>query len=272
MPLMEALILGALQGLTEFWPISSSAHLTLLPMILHWESALLNSLAFNVALHAGTLVAVGVYFRDDLMVLTLCWFKPKENVVRRENRRLSRLLILATLPAVAAALLLDQYAEQAFRSPGSIAWALIIGGILMGATDLFFKQNEDLTRMRRENAVLVGFFQAFALIPGVSRSGASLTAMRFLKFKRPDAARFTFLMSIPIIAGAVLYEGRKIFGHIQGGEWPVLLVGVGASFGVGILTIHAFMRLLRRHSLTAFAVYRVLAGAAVLAWIYCSRG
>jgi len=222
MPLLEALFLGVLQGLTEFWPISSSAHLTILPKMLHWESPLLNSLVFDVALHGGTLLAVLLYFREDLWDLTRCWFKDSDDRVERENRRMGRRLILATIPAVVAALLLDKYVENIFRSPLSIAWALILGGVVMGGLDRMCKQSEELFRMRGGDAFLAGLLQAVALIPGVSRSGAALTALRLLKFRRPDAARFTFLMSIPIIFGAVLYEGHKIVGHFQGGEWAVL--------------------------------------------------
>lgn len=270
MQIWEAILLGVVQGLTEFWPISSSAHLAILPQLLHWDSALLNSRAFDVALHAGTLLAVVLYFWDDILDLTLCWFKPQDNVVRRENRRLGRRILLATLPAVLAALFLDHYFENAFRSLGSIAVALIAGGVLMGVLDLLMSRRDDLSRMRNTHALIIGCCQAVALIPGVSRSGASLTALRALGFKRSDAARFTFLISLPIIAGAVLYEGRKIAGDFAGGEWPVLLAGVVSSFAVGWLTIHAFMRLLRSHSLTVFAVYRVLLGAGILVWVYFS--
>lgn len=271
MPLLEAFILGVLQGLTEFWPISSSAHLALLPQMLGWKSPLLNSRAFDVALHAGTLAAVVLYFWDDILDLTRCWFKPKDDVVRRENRRLSRRVVLATLPAVGAAVLLDSYSENLFRSPASIATALVAGGALMGAIDLLMRRRDDLTRLRNVHALVIGCCQALALIPGVSRSGAALTAIRALGFKRPDAARFTFLMSIPLIAGAVLYEGRDILDY-GAGEWPALFAGVGASFVVGWITIHAFMKLLRSHSLLVFAVYRVVLGMAVWVWLYLSGG
>ncbi len=266
--LMEAVVLGVLQGLTEFWPISSSAHLAVLPQVLHWDSALLNSRAFDVALHAGTLGAVVIYFLDDIRDLTRCWLKSGDNPVLRGNRRLGRRVWLATIPAVLAALWFDRFAEETFRSLFSIAIALVAGGVVMGVLDLLRRQREDLDRMTNTHALLVGVFQAFALIPGVSRSGASLTALRAFGFKRPDAARFAFLMSIPIIAGAVLYEGRDILGTLSGKEWPVLVAGVASSFLSGWLTIHVFMRLLRRHSLLVFAVYRVVLGAGIGVWLY----
>lgn len=271
MPVAEAILLGILQGLTEFWPISSSAHLVVLPQVLGWKSPLLNSRAFDVALHAGTLGAVALYFSDDILELTRCWLKPGDNPVLRENRRLGRRVALATVPAVLAALWLDRYAEAAFRGPGSIALALVAGGILMGILDAWCRQREELDRMKNSHALVVGILQAFALIPGVSRSGASLTALRGLGFKRPDSARFAFLLSIPIIAGAVLHEGKDILGHVAG-EWPVLAAGVASSFAASWLTIHVFMKFLRRHSLMVFAVYRVVLGAALYGWIYFSAG
>ena len=268
MQVLEAAILGVLQGVTEIWPISSSAHLVLLPRMLGWKSPLLNSLPFDVALHFGTLLAIGGYFRDDIKDLFKCWFQSKDSPVRRENRRLGLIVTVATVPAAAAGYLWEHQAETLFRAPERVAGALILGGILMALADRFVSQREELSRFHRHNAVWVGCVQALAIMPGVSRSGACLTILRAFGLRRPDAARLTFLLALPLLLGASLFEARHIPGVLSPGDGLPLFCGVIASAMAGYLTVSVFMRLLRRGSLMVFAVYRCLLGGMVLLMVY----
>ncbi len=264
--LWQAIVLGTIQGLAEFLPVSSSAHLILIPMIFHWESPLLNSLSFDVALHGGTLLAAVTYFWDDLRDMALCWFKSVDSAIVREQRRLGILLAAATVPGALAGYKLDKYAEEAFRSPALIAGMFILFGVLMAAADRFGKQTEDVSRLGMGKAVLAGCFQALAIIPGVSRSGSTLTFLRAAQITRPDAARFSFLMSIPLIAGAVLFKGRHILGTLGSSDMASLLAGVVSAWVVGYLSIRFFMRLLRKNVILWFSAYRIVAGILILIW------
>ncbi len=264
----QAILLGVVQGVTEVWPISSSAHLTLIPPLLGWESALLNSLAFDVALHAGTLIAACVYFREDLWDMTRCWWSPKDSASERENKRLGVILVVATLPAVLAGLFLEDAAATYFRAPQRVAMALILGGILMGVVDRWRSRKVDLSQTRRRDALWVGLAQALSIMPGVSRSGITLTALRFLELKRPDAARLTFLMSIPLTAGAVVWESRHFFEGFHPGEGLAVFVGMVAAGLAGYISLRFFMGFLRKKSLWGFALYRVVFGGVVLMMVY----
>jgi undecaprenyl-diphosphatase len=229
-------------------------------------------LAFDVALHAGTLAAALLYFREDLWDMARSWFQPKDSPVRRENRRLGTILVAATVPALAAGYLFEGEAASGFRSPERIATALILGGILMAWVDRVRPQREELSRFRRRLAPWVGCFQALAILPGVSRSGITLTTLRLFELNRADAARLTFLLSIPVTAAAVVWEGRHLLGGLPPGEGPALLAGIAASGIAGYATLRAFMGFLRRESLLGFAVYRVVLGAGVLVWVWFSDG
>jgi len=271
MQLLEALILGVVQGVTEVWPISSSAHLVLLPKMLGWQSELLNSLSFDVALHFGTLLAIALYFRDDMADMVRCWFQPIDSTVRRENRRLGVIVLLGTLPAAAAGFLWEHQAEDLFRSPNRVAWALILGGILMALVDRFAHQKGELSRFKRLNALWVGCFQALSIMPGVSRSGSCLTVLRAFGMGRPDAARLTFLLSLPLLMGASLLKARHFLGGLPDGDAACVLAGVASSAVAGYLTVSVFMRILRRGTLWGFGWYRLALGALVLALCYMGR-
>jgi undecaprenyl-diphosphatase len=266
--LFEAALLGIIQGLAEFLPISSSAHLTLVPLVFHWESPLLNSLSFDVALHAGTLLAVATYFREDLWEMTSCWWKPIDSLGRRENRRLGLLILLATIPGAWAGVQFEHMAETVFRHPAPIAWTLILGGILMGLTDHFGKQEREASRLSGFKAFVTGCFQAVAILPGISRSGSTLTCLRFLGVRRPDAARFSFLLSVPLVAGAAMFKTKHLLHILRPGEIAPMAAGVFSSWVAGFLVIHFFIRLLRKRTLLPFAVYRVALGIFVLLWFY----
>lgn len=267
MTTLQAIALGLIQGLSEFLPISSSAHLTLAPWLLGWEDP---GLAFDVALHLGTLIAVLWYFRMEWLALIRAAFGivTTGRIETPEKRRVIY-LIIATIPGGIGGLLLQARAESAFRSPEIIAIALIIMGIILWLVDRLVDQRRVLGEMGWVDSLLVGIAQVLALLPGVSRSGSTITTARGLRFDRESAAEFSFLMSMPIIAAAVVLEGPKAL-H-QGGLTNELMSGVVASAISGWLAISVLMRYVSRHSYGIFAVYRIVLGIAVLAVIY-ARG
>lgn len=264
MTTFQALVLGLIQGLSEFLPISSSAHLALAPWFFGWPDP---GLAFDVALHFGTLVAVLWYFRAEWgkLIAALVSIIRNRRVQTVEEKRLV-FLIIATIPGAIGGLLLEKKAETAFRAPALIASALIVMGIVLWGVDRFSRMDRNITGMRWLDALLIGISQVFALIPGVSRSGSTITTGRLLKFDRQSAAVFSFLMSMPIIAAAVVLEGPKAL-HAEGLGAP-LIVGVLASAISGWLAIAILMRYVTRHSYGIFAVYRVLLGLVVFLVLY----
>ena len=263
----QATVLGIIQGLSEFLPISSSAHLTLVPWLLGWEDP---GLSFDVALHFGTLLAVLWYFRMEWLALIRAAFGiiTTGRIETPEKRRVVY-LIIATIPGAIGGFLMQSKAESAFRSPTLIAIALIVLGILLWIVDKLVDQRRILGEMKWLDALLIGLSQVVALIPGVSRSGSTITTARGLRFDRESAAEFSFLMSMPIIAAAVVLEGPKAL-H-QGGVTPELMAGVAASAISGWLAISILMRYVSRHSYGIFALYRIIVGIAVLAVIH-ARG
>jgi undecaprenyl-diphosphatase len=264
---LQAVVLGIIQGLSEFLPISSSAHLTLAPWLFGWEDP---GLAFDVALHLGTLIAVLWYFRSEWWTLIKAAFGiiTTGRIETPEKRRVIY-LIVATIPGAIGGYLLQSQAASAFRSPQLIASALIAMGIVLWIVDKYAAQARVLGEMRVVDALLIGLSQVIALIPGVSRSGSTITTGRGLRFDRESAAEFSFLMSMPIIAAAVVMEGPKAL-H-QGGITNELMAGVVAAAISGWLAISILMRYVSRHSYGIFAFYRVALGIAVLAVIY-ARG
>jgi undecaprenyl-diphosphatase len=264
---LQAIALGVIQGLSEFLPISSSAHLTLIPWLLGWEDP---GLAFDVALHFGTLLAVVWYFRMEwLALIRAAWGIITTGRIETPEKRRVIYLIIATIPGAVGGLLLQSKAESAFRSPQLIAIALIVLGVVLWLTDKLVDQRRVLGEMRWVDSLLIGLSQVIALIPGVSRSGSTITTGRGLRFERESAAEFSFLMSMPIIAAAVVLEGPKAL-H-QGGLTNELMSGVVASAISGWLAISILMRYVSRHSYGIFAWYRILLGLGVLVVVY-ARG
>jgi undecaprenyl-diphosphatase len=261
MTVFQALVLGILQGLAEFLPISSSAHLALAPWVFGWPEP---GLAVDVALHVGTLVAVLVYFRDEWVKLIVAALEivRTQRVQTVEQRRVV-FLIIATIPGGLAGLFLNDYAESTFRSPALIGSALALMGVVLWLVDRTRPDTRPLDTIGWSDAILIGIAQAAALLPGVSRSGATITAGRALAFDRAGAATFSFLMSMPIIAAAAVFKVPHLLR--SGGASLPLLVGVLASAVSGWLAIAIVMRYVRSHSYGIFAAYRVVLGAAVLA-------
>ncbi len=266
--ILQALIMGVVQGLTEFLPISSSGHHILIPYLLGWDDAFIESLAFSVVLHAGTLAALLVYFRADWMRMIPAFFASlrDRSIGEDRDRRLIWLLVLSTLPAAVIAFLLNDIVEDNVRQPGLVAVMLVIGGAILWIADKWGPRTHTIDRLTARGAVGIGFAQALALVPGVSRSGISMSAALFAGLDRADAARYSFLMATPITAMAVAYETLKIVrGDVGGAEPAALVVGIIASFVSGILAIAVLLRYVRTRSFNIFVVYRFVLAAVVLA-------
>ncbi len=267
MTIFQSLVLGLIQGLTEFLPVSSSAHLSLAPYLFGWQDP---GLAFDVALHFGTLLAVLWFFRKEWgqLILAAVAIIRTRKLDTVEKKRVV-FLIIATIPGAIGGLLLEKKAETAFRAPALTAVALIVMGITLWLVDRVASQTRKVENMTWIDALVIGCAQVVALIPGESRSGSTITAGRALKFDRESAAIFSFLMSMPIIAAAVVLKGPEVLK--TGGFGIELLVGVLASAISGWLAISILLRYVTRHSYGVFALYRVLLGLAVLAVVY-TRG
>jgi undecaprenyl-diphosphatase len=278
MPLLHALILALVQALTEFLPVSSSAHLILTPWLLGWPD---HGLLFDIALHLGTLVAVLLYFaktwvRIAFLAVGREVLKPKPGEIDHdlyENPRLLWLLIAATFPAGIAGLFLKDFIETALRSPAVIGVMLIVVGLLMAAVEKRGGLIRNLNRVSFGDAMTIGCAQALALIPGTSRSGITITTAMFLGITRHSAARFSFLLSTPIILGA----GLKAFldatetGGIPPEMHTAFAVGVIASGIFGYAVISFFLRYLQKATLKVFVYYRVILGVIVLALTFLTN-
>lgn len=265
---IQALLLGIVQGLTEFLPISSSAHLILLPWFFRWNSPLVDSLTFDVALHAGTLLAVLWYFWRDWIDLIMGFLGV---LARRRigsfHERLIVYIIFSTIPAAVVGFLLEKTIEVRFRNPALIAIPLILVSFLMIYAERRPPSSYPLERISLKDSLIIGFAQALALLPGVSRSGITITTGLLRGYRRDAATRFSFLLSTPAIAGAALLH----LGHLpkeMASEWPIFAVGLASSGIIGYLTIAFLMRYLREHTLNAFAYYRLALAAGVIFWIF----
>jgi len=270
--LVQAIVLGIVQGLTEFLPVSSSGHLIIVPALLGWDDPFIDSLAFSVMLHMGTLVALLVYFRDDWLRLIPAGLAAirDRSLGTDPNRRLAWLLVVATIPAVVGGVLLNDTIETAFRQPRLVAVTLVLGAAILFLADRLGSKNRQIESIGFPFAVGIGAAQALALIPGVSRSGISISAGLFGGLDRESAARFAFLMATPITAGAGLWELRKVLTGEAGVAIPIvpLLAGMLAALVFGLLAIAVLLRYLRTHGLGVFIVYRLALAAVVLvAWL-----
>lgn len=261
MHLLESAFLGIVQGLAEFLPISSSGHLALLH---HFFGVRNDDLAFDVVLHLGTLTAVVFFFWAE-------WKQVFRSGIRLITRwkvetdwdRLTLYLIIATIPGAIFGKLLESKAETAFRSPWLVALALAVMGLVLLWAERVSTKKRDLTSMKMKEGVIIGLAQALALIPGVSRSGATMTTALFQGFNREAAARFSFLLSAPIIAGAGVSQASSIAK--DGSDATALIIGFVTSLIAGLFAIRFLLNYLRNHSFAVFAYYRlVLAGAVVL--------
>ncbi|MGD0075006.1 MAG: undecaprenyl-diphosphatase UppP [Candidatus Binataceae bacterium] len=253
-------ILGILQGLTEFLPVSSSAHLAIVPWLFGWKD---QGLAFDVALHLGTLLALLIYYGKD-------WIAMLSSVVKggREERRLLLFLIVASIPGAIFGLLFEKQAETIFRSPLLIACTMTALGLLLSIADRSKKLRRTFNDITLGDAFLIGLSQAFAIIPGVSRSGVTITTALALKVRREDAANFSFLMATPIIAGAGLIKAHEL---VSNGLDSALAAGFIASAVFGLLAISMLINYVRRRSYQPFVWYRI-AFAIIVVIAYLAKG
>lgn len=267
MPILHAIVLGIVQGLSEFLPISSSGHLVLTRWFFGWESLPDDvEKAFDVALHFGTLVAVVLYFRHDLVRyvregLRLVW--NRERPVDPDGR-IAWLLVVATVPAALVGALFEDQIDSRLGTPTIIGISLIGFGLLLWWADRQTGRRE-LAGLSTRDALVIGAAQALALNPGTSRSGITMTAARRIGFERDSAARISFLMSLPVIAGAVVLKvGKLVVDGIPEGLLVPMLVGVGTSFLAGWIAVWGTLRLVRTRSFTPFVMYRLALGTVVL--------
>ena len=266
MSLLQLVVIAAVQGITEFLPISSSAHLVAIPAITGWPD---QGLALDVAVHVGTLAAVVVYFRRDLGAMLAGLVAALAGRRSHEGARLAGLLVVATVPVVALGGALHALGFDEFLRRVDVIGAAMVGfGIVLFLADRAGMTVRRLEHMGAGCAVFIGLAQMLALVPGASRAGITITAARMLGFERRDAARFSLLLSIPTIAGAGFLNGVEIYraGDVELGLLAAL--GAGLAFLVALVTIAAMMAWLRRAGFTPFVIYRVLAGAALLIWWY----
>jgi undecaprenyl-diphosphatase len=264
----QALVLGIIQGLTEFLPISSSAHLSLTPWLFGWPYA---GLAFDVALHVGTLVAVLWYFRSQWFAMFAAGIRilRKRRAETVDEKRVI-FLVIATIPGAIAGYLLNDLAETVLRHPALTGFMLILLGTILWLVDRQARTDRSLDRMRWLDALLVGLAQVVALVPGVSRSGATMTAGRALGFTRADAAVFSFLMSMPITAAAAIFKVPDAINEAGGIHLP-LIVGVIASAVSGWAAIAGLIKYVASRSFAVFAAYHWVLGVFVL-WLVFTRG
>jgi undecaprenyl-diphosphatase len=258
---LQALVLGTLQGLGEFLPISSSGHLIVAPWLLGWPE---HGLAFDVALHVGTLAAVFVAFARDWWQLIQAGFRglSRGRPFQDPEGRLLWLLALGTIPGVVAGLLLEKWADSIFRAPGLVATNMFLMGAVLLLADREAAGRADIARLSVRDTLLIGLAQAFAILPGVSRSGATISMGLFLGYRREEAARISFLLAMPITLGAALYKVPKLFAESH--ETTAIVLGILAAAVFGFLSIRLLLTYVRTQTYKPFAYYRFV--FAIVVW------
>lgn len=252
---MQSIILGIVQGLTELLPISSSAHLTLIPWIFNWSGL---SESFDVALHFGTLLAIGLFFFKDWIELIKGGYKLAVKKEKSTEGRMFWYIVLATIPGGIIGFLLDHFLENTLKAPLIIATALIVMGIILYIVDKNCKSKISYEKMGLKETFLIGLSQAFAFVPGVSRSGVTMTTARLLKVDRESAAKYSFMLSAPIVLAATIFKFSSFTLSLE------FFLGVITSFLVGVGVIKFLLQYLKKGSFKVFAIYRVIAGLAVI--------
>lgn len=266
MEIYQAIILGIVQGLTELLPISSSAHLNLIPTIFNWSVPE----SFDVALHFGTLLAIGIFFFKDWIDLIIGGakkvFKKEDSV----NGRIFWYIVAATIPGGAIGFVLDKYAEDILTKPIIIAIALIVMGIILYIVDKKANTKTEYEQMTFKQTFLIGLSQALAFIPGVSRSGVTMTAGRAMGVSRESAAKYSFMLSAPIVLAATVFKLGEFIEYLTVASVAgivAFVLGILVSFVVGIIVIKFLLEYLKKGSFKIFAIYRVIVGLLVIAWI-----
>lgn len=264
MDLFQAVVLALIQGLTEFLPVSSSAHLILPSQVLGWPD---QGAAFDVAVHLGTLTAVVAYFFADIRRVVTGFFSGVQQRQMNPDVQLGVNIVIATVPAVVVGGLFHEFIETNLRSSFVIACTTIIFGLLLWASEKQGSLNKQEHQMNWHLALVIGFAQAIALIPGTSRSGITMTAALFLGFSRTVSARFSMLLSIPIILAAGTLESYKLIQSTGPVDWWLMGVGIAVSATSAFLCIHLFMTWLERIGMLPFVIYRMILGVVLLALV-----
>jgi undecaprenyl-diphosphatase len=258
---IHIVILAIVQGLTEFLPISSSAHLVLLPQALNWPE---HGLVFDAAVHIGSLIAVLFYFRVEVRRMLKSWIGSLAGGEADQDSLLAWWVIIGTIPAVVLGFLLQATIEGELRTPWVVAMASIVFGILLWYADSTGKRKRDEYQLNLKDELLIGWFQVLALVPGVSRSGITITMALFLGLTRQAAARFSFLLAMPVIFASGVLQTTRMFTEVNPIGWLDLLLGVVLSAVSAGLCIHYFLRLVDRIGMLPFVIYRVLLGVAII--------
>jgi undecaprenyl-diphosphatase len=267
---IQALVMGLVQGLTEFLPVSSSGHLILVPWLFDWKDPFITSLEFSVTLHMGTLLALLVFFwRDWLRLIPAGLASIRDRSLRGDpDRKMAWLLVVATIPAVLVGPLFNDTVESWVREPARVALMLCVGAAILWLADRWGTKLRDMDSLTFGEALGIGVAQVLALVPGISRSGISISAGLFLGLTREAAARFAFLMATPVVAGAGVWEARKLLTHDAAAPNPsaqLMVIGFIAAAISGLLAIRFMLEFLKRRPVTVFVIYRV--AAAVLVFI-----
>ena len=257
--MLQAIVFGAIQGLTEFLPVSSSGHLLIAHELFDFNTG--NDLFFDVMLHLATALAVIIYFRKDIWEVVKQFFVPSDGGA---GRKWGIAIILGTIPAGICGLLFQDQIETIFRNVKLVAIALIAGSILMYTADLFWRKRQNFEHINFGKGLIIGCFQALALIPGISRSGSTISGSLFSKLNREEAIRFSFLLSTPIIFGSALKELLDIHSSFTQVFNTSLTAGFVASFVFGLVAIHFMMKYLRTHTFSVFIWYRIILAVLVL--------
>jgi len=261
MTLIQIVVLALIQGLTEFLPVSSSAHLILGSVVFGWPD---QGLVFDVATHLGTLLAVLLYFRRDWLDMAGACLRPAVTSADQMHRRMATLLVVASVPAFLIGGITSDFVEMHLRDVKVLAWTTIGFGILLGVADRFSPKQRDLASLGFRDALVIGLAQACALVPGVSRSGITITAGRFLGLTPDAAAHFSFLLAVPVVAAAGTFGIYRVTSGQAGIEWASFALALALSFVAGWVCIAAFLALLKRIGLLPFVVYRLLLGVALV--------
>jgi undecaprenyl-diphosphatase len=261
MDTIQIIILAIVQGLTEFLPVSSSAHLILVPLLLQWPD---QGLVFDVAVHVGSLIAVMVYFRIEVINMLVEWTKSLMGSGATANSRLGWWVILGTVPAVIIGYLGKGIIESQLRSPWVIAITTIVFGLLLWFADTRKSKHRSEYQLKLPDVLTIGLFQAVALIPGTSRSGITMTAGLLLGMTRQAAARFSFLLSIPIILASGILQSVDLVQSVQSIDWLALILAIVLSALSAGLCIHLFLRLIEKVGMLPFVVYRLLLGVILI--------
>lgn len=264
MGLIEIIVLALIQGLTEFLPISSSGHLILPSQLLGWED---QGQAFDIAVHVGTLFAVLIYFRQDVIDILSAWFKSCVGKGHTQESKLGWYIILATIPAGVVAGIAKDFIEANTRGAAVIATTTILFGLALWYADVKAKENKNIFDVKWRSALLIGLAQAVALIPGTSRSGITITAGLLLGLDKKSAARFSFLMSIPVIGGLGLVMIIKLILDNVQVDWNALILGTILSFISAYTCIFLFLKFIERMGMLPFVIYRLILGVGLFALI-----